>query len=42
MESKMENSTHNFREANLVILLILESKESWNFRIPTIYNFAVI
>ena len=42
MESKMENSTHNFRETNLVIQLNLESKESWNFRIPTIYNFAVI
>ena len=42
MESKMENSTHNFRETNLVIQLNLESKESWNFRIPTVYNFAVI
>ena len=41
-ESKMENSTHNFRETNLVIQLILESKKYWNFRIPTIYNFAVI
>ena len=27
-ESKMENSTHNFRETNLVIQLNLESKES--------------
>ena len=41
-ESKMENFTYNFRETNVVNQLILESKESWNFRIPTVYNFAVI